>query len=71
MEGEGVELHAFLTTAVDECGWSASRPIRLFSGGRATGTEYTEGWVGPLVTLDLVNTGEISAAAGVQTQTVR
>jgi len=39
-------------------------------GGKATGTEYTEGWVvGPTVTLDVVNTGKISAPAGVQTET--
>ena len=69
MEGEGVELHAFLSTALEEGGWSASRPIRFSGGGGATDTEYTEGSVGPTVTLDVMNTGKISAPSGFQTQT--
>jgi hypothetical protein len=52
----GVEvcLHAFLTSALDGGGWSASRPGRFIPRERAPGTHWIGGWVGPRASLDAV-----------------
>jgi len=41
-----VEIHTFLTSALDGCEWSASRPGRFTVRERAPGTHLI-GWVGP------------------------
>jgi len=48
-------FHAFLTSALDEGEWSASRPGR-FNTGRDTNMHWTEVWVGHRV---LVRTKKI------------
>jgi hypothetical protein len=52
--GVKVELHAFLTSAIDKGKWSASRPGRLTLRERADGTHWIGGWVGPRTVLDTV-----------------
>jgi hypothetical protein len=50
----GVYLHAFLTSALDGGGWSASSPGRFTSRERAAGNHWIGGWVDPRVGLDAV-----------------
>jgi hypothetical protein len=47
-----VYIQGFLTSALVEGEWSASRPCRLIYGERASGTHWIEGWVGPRAGLD-------------------
>jgi len=47
--GIGVELHAFLTSALDGSEWSASRP-----GSFTPGTHWMGGWVGLRAVLETV-----------------
>jgi hypothetical protein len=47
-----VQIHIFLTSALVECEWSASRPGRCTPGERAPGTRWIEGWVDPRASLD-------------------
>jgi len=49
-----VQLHAFLTSALDGCGWSASRCGRFTRRERAPGTHWIGGWVGSRTALDRV-----------------
>jgi hypothetical protein len=42
----------FITSALVEGEWSASRPGRFTSGERAVGTHWIGGWVGPRAGLD-------------------
>jgi hypothetical protein len=44
---EGVELHAFLTLALDGGEWSALRPVRFAPSERSPSTHWIGGWVGP------------------------
>jgi hypothetical protein len=43
-----------LTSALDGGEWSASRPCRFIPEETATGTHWTEGWVGPRAGLNTV-----------------
>jgi hypothetical protein len=52
--GVEVQLHSFLTKALDGDKWSASHPYRLTLGKRAPGTHWIGGWVGPRAGLDAV-----------------
>jgi hypothetical protein len=52
--GMEVQLHAFLTSALDGSEWSASRPDRFTPRKRVPGTHWTGGWVGPRAVLDAV-----------------
>jgi hypothetical protein len=45
--GVEVQLHSFLTSALDGGEWSASRPGRFKPKERAPGTHWIGGWVGP------------------------
>jgi len=45
--GAEVQLHAFLTSALDEGEWSASCPGRFMPKVRAAGTHWIVVWVGP------------------------
>jgi hypothetical protein len=53
-EGVVVQLHAFLTSAVDGDEWSASRPGRFTLGERTSGTHFIGGWASPRAGLDAV-----------------
>jgi hypothetical protein len=57
---------SFLTSAVAEGEWSASRPCLFTSAGRATGTHWIEGWVAPRACLDAVEE-KILDPTGIQT----
>jgi hypothetical protein len=52
--GVEVQLHAFLTLALNGGEWSASRPGRFTPRERAPGTHWIGGWVGPKAGLDAV-----------------
>jgi hypothetical protein len=52
--GVEVQLHAFLTSALDGGDWSASRPGRFAPTERAPGTHWIGGCVGPRAVLDAV-----------------
>jgi hypothetical protein len=47
-----VQLHAFLTSALDESEWSASSPGRFTSAERESGTHRRGGRVDPRVCLE-------------------
>jgi hypothetical protein len=47
-------MHAFLTSALDGGGWSASRPGHFSPRERAPGIHWIGGWVGPRPVLDAV-----------------
>jgi len=49
-----VELHPFLTSALDGGEWSASCPDRSYPRERAPGTHWIGGWVDPRLDLDAV-----------------
>jgi hypothetical protein len=53
-------LHAFLTTALDGGGWSASCSSHFTPGGRAPGAHWIGGWEGPRVGLDTVSKRRIN-----------
>jgi hypothetical protein len=44
-EGIEVQLHAFLTSALDRGEWSALRPGRFTTRERVPDTHWTGGWV--------------------------
>jgi len=50
----GLQLHAFLTLALDGVEWSASRPRRFTPRERLPSTYWIGGWVGPRAGLDTV-----------------
>jgi hypothetical protein len=50
--GSGGIAPTFLTSALDEGVWSASRSYRFTPGERLPGTHWTGGWVGPRTCLD-------------------
>jgi hypothetical protein len=47
-----LQLHAFLTSALDGGEWSASRPGRFTPTERATVTHWIRGWVSTRACLD-------------------
>jgi hypothetical protein len=47
-----VQTHEFLTSALAEDEWSASRPGRFTTVERAPGTHWIGGWVNPRAGLD-------------------
>jgi hypothetical protein len=50
--GVDVQIHTFLTSALDGGEWSASRPCRFTTRERAPGTHWIGGWVDPQASLD-------------------
>jgi hypothetical protein len=52
--GVEVQLHSFLTSALDGDEWSASRLVRFIPTERAPGTHCIGGWVDPRAVLDAV-----------------
>jgi len=59
-----MQLHAFLSSALDGDEWSASRPCRFTPGERAPGTCLIGGWVGPSAGLEAMAKGKIPVPAG-------
>jgi hypothetical protein len=62
-----VQLHAFLTSSLDACVWSASRPITLLPGKEPPSIHWIGGWVGPRAGLDAVWREKFPAPAWTQT----
>jgi hypothetical protein len=50
--GSGCIIHIFLTSALVEGEWSASRPYRFTPGERAPSTHWLGGWVEPRAGMD-------------------
>jgi hypothetical protein len=46
------KVHVFFASALVGVEWSVSRPCRLIPCERATGTHWTQDWVGPGAGLD-------------------
>jgi hypothetical protein len=59
--GVEVQLHAFLTSALDGGEWSASRPGCFTPKERSPGTHWIGGWVCPRALLDAVMKRQISS----------
>jgi hypothetical protein len=59
-----VQLHAFLTSALDGGEWSASCPGRFTPSETAPSTHWIGGWVGHRAVLDAVVKREISTPTG-------
>jgi len=59
--GVEVQLHTFLTSALDGGECQVSRPGRFTPTERAPGTLWIGGWVGPRVILDAVVKRKISS----------
>jgi hypothetical protein len=57
--GVDVQLHAFLTSAIDGGEWSVSHPCPFTPRERAPGTHWIGGWVGSRAGLDAVVTRKI------------
>jgi hypothetical protein len=55
-------MEAFLTSALDGCEWSASRPGRFTARERAPGTHCIGGWVGHRYSLNTMVKREILRA---------
>jgi hypothetical protein len=50
--GVDILIHVFLTSALVEGEWSASRPCRFTIGESVPSTHWVGGWVGPRAGLD-------------------
>jgi hypothetical protein len=61
--GMEVQLHTFLTSALDGGVWSALRPGRFTPGEKAPGTHWIGGWVGPRAVLGAVVKRKIPSPA--------
>ena len=55
MGGVDLQLHLFLTSALDKGKWSGARPGRFTSGVITPGTNWVAGWLGPTPGLDASN----------------
>jgi hypothetical protein len=67
--GMDVQIHIFLTSALDGGEWSATRLYRFTPGKRAPGTHWIGGWVGSRAGLDDVE--KIIDPTGTRTRTPR
>jgi hypothetical protein len=65
--GVEVQIHAFLTSALDGGEWSASQPGHFNRRERAHGTHWIGDWVGPRAVLDTVAKRKIPSPAGNRT----
>jgi hypothetical protein len=68
--GGGCTAAPFLTSALDDGGWSASRSGRFIPGGIATGTYWIGGWVGIRVCLNAMEKRKILVLPGIKPQPV-
>jgi hypothetical protein len=64
--GLDVQIHIFLTSALVVGEWSASRPGRFTLEGRAHGTQWIGGWVGPRAGLDDVEKRKFLTLPGLE-----
>jgi hypothetical protein len=64
--GMDVYIHVFLTSALVEGEWSASRPCRFTPGERAPGTHWIGGWLDPRAGLDDTESREFLILPGLQ-----
>jgi hypothetical protein len=64
--GNGGTAPTFLTWALDEDEWSASRPCRFTPGERAPGTRLIGGWVGSWAGLDAVEKKNLPLRPGIE-----
>jgi hypothetical protein len=62
--GVEVQLHSFLTSALEGVEWSVSLPGRFPPGIRAIGTHWIGGWVDSRAGLDAVARSPFFAPAG-------
>jgi len=60
MEGVAVQLHSFLTLALDTGKWSALARRSFYFQERAPGTNWTGGWVDPRTGLGTLDKTKIS-----------
>jgi hypothetical protein len=63
--GVDVYIHIFLTSALVEGEWSASRPGR-FTQGMSPDIHWIGGWVGPSAGLDVVEKREFLTLPGLE-----
>jgi hypothetical protein len=68
--GVDVWIHVFLTPALVEGEWSASRPGRFTPGQRAPGTHWVGIWVGPRAVLGDVEERKFLTLLGVELRPV-
>jgi hypothetical protein len=64
--GVDIYIHVLLTSALVGGEWSASRPGRFPPGGRASGTHWIGGWVGPSTGLDDVEMRKFLTLPGLE-----
>jgi hypothetical protein len=64
-------MHIFLTSALVGGEWSVSRPSHFTSGGKASGTHWMGGWVGPRAGLDDVEKRKFLTLPGLELRPVR
>jgi hypothetical protein len=65
--GKNVKIHVFLTPALVEYDWSASRPGRFTPDERAPDTHWIGGWVEPRTGLDDMERRKNFALIGTRT----
>jgi hypothetical protein len=64
--GVDIKIHIFLTSALAEGEWSASRPCRYTPEERALGTHWRGGWVGPRAGLEDVEKRKFLTLPGLE-----
>jgi hypothetical protein len=66
--GVDVQIHIFLTSALDGGEWSASHPGRFTPRETNHGTHWIGGWVGPRTGLDDIDRSKILPLPGLELQ---
>jgi hypothetical protein len=64
--GVDIEIHIFLTSALDGGEWSASRPCRFTSRKGAFDTQWIGGWVDSRASLDDVEKNKFLTLLGLE-----
>jgi hypothetical protein len=64
--GVDVEIHIFLTSALNGGEWSATSPGRFTPGEIASSTHWIGGWVGPRIDLEDVERRKILPLPGLE-----
>ena len=60
--GAWVQLHLFVTPALDQDGWSASRSAHWTPRKRVCSTQWIEGWLGPTARLTFLREKSLASA---------
>jgi hypothetical protein len=68
--GVDVQIHVFLTSALAEGEWSASRQVASTPGKKATGTHWIGGWVDPRAGPDDVERRKFLTLPGLELRTL-